>query len=71
MEISRDEMQVEIDIDDKLLQRAMEAIGTVSMAHAIEEGLRLLIQRKHIDQILELEGQAPWSGSIEEMRRDD
>jgi Arc/MetJ family transcription regulator len=63
-------MRTNIQIDDDLMKKAMKAAGTTTKKQTVEEGLRLLIRRKQLDRILDLEGQTPWTGDLNAMRRD-
>lgn len=63
-------MRTNITIDDDLMKKAMKAAGTSTKKETVEQGLRLLIRRKQMDRILDLEGKAPWVGDLEAMRRD-
>lgn len=51
------------------MKKAMKAAGTSTKKQTVEEGLHLLIRRKQMEQILDLEGQAPWDGDLNAMRR--
>ena len=58
-------MRTNIDIDDELMARAMEAGGFKTKREAVEEGLRLLARRKVYEGLLALRGQLQWDDSDE------
>jgi Arc/MetJ family transcription regulator len=62
-------MRTNIEIDDKLLARAMKASGHSTKRATVEAGLRLLVelreQRKALDALRGL----GWEGDLDEMRR--
>jgi Arc/MetJ family transcription regulator len=62
-------MRTNIDIDDELLARAMEAAGTTTKKATVEEALRRLIQNlERRNAIAELRG-IGWEGDLDEMRQ--
>jgi Arc/MetJ family transcription regulator len=62
-------MRTNIEIDDKLLHRAMEASGTTTKRAAVEAALRLTVQMKKQEAIKELFGKVQWDGDLNEMRQ--
>lgn len=62
-------MRTNIVIDDELMADAMEACGCDTKKVAVEEGLRLLVQRARQQQIRGLRGQVRWEGNLDEMRK--
>jgi len=58
-------MRTNIDIDDELMARAMEAGGFKTKREAVEEGLRLLARRKVYEGLLALRGKLHWDDSDE------
>ena len=58
-------MRTNIEIDDKLMQAAMEAGGHKTKREAVEAGLRLLARRKVYDGLLALRGKLQWDDSDE------
>jgi len=58
-------MRTNIDIDDQLMARAMDAGGFKTKKDAVEEGLRLLARRKIYDGLLALQGKLQWDDSDE------
>lgn len=64
-------MRTNIEIDDSLMKKAMKAAGTRTKKETVEEGLHLLIRRKRMQSLLELEGKVRWEGDLDELRRDE
>lgn len=64
-------MRTNIDIDDDLLEAAMEALGTNTKKSTIEAALELAIRRHKLRKVLELPGTVTWEGDLAEWRRDD
>lgn len=64
-------MRTNIEIDDGLMKKAMKAAGTSTKKETVEEGLRLLIRRKQMRNLLDLEGRVRWDGDLDAMRRDE
>ncbi len=56
-------MRTNIDIDDKLMQAAMEAGGFKTKREAVEEGLRMIKRRKAYDALLAAYGTLHWDDS--------
>lgn len=63
-------MRTNIVIDDDLMDEAMKASGMKTKKDTVEEGLRLLVQRKNQEQIKNLKGKLTWEGNLEQMRTD-
>jgi Arc/MetJ family transcription regulator len=61
-------MRTNIDIDDRLMQRAMRSSGARTKRAAVEEGLRLLIQTKRQASIRRLRGKVAWQGDVNSSR---
>ena len=61
-------MRTNIVIDDKLMADALRATGLNTKKEAVEEGLRLLIQRNKQQAIRKLRGKLTWEGDLDEMR---
>lgn len=63
-------MRTNIDLDDALLEEAMEATGLSTKKATVEEALRTLV-RLHRQKmaITNLEGLG-WEGDLDEMRED-
>lgn len=63
-------MRTNIEIDDDLMCAAMNATGFKTKRETVEEGLRLLAQRKAQTSALEKLWGIGWDGDLDEMRRD-
>jgi Arc/MetJ family transcription regulator len=63
-------MRTNIDIDDELMQEAMEVSGLSTKRQTVEAGLRLLVQIKRQQRIRRYRGKLRWEGDLERMRRD-
>lgn len=63
-------MRTNIDIDDTLMNEAMEASGAATKKAAVEKGLELLVQVKKQNGLRELRGKLEWEGDLAEMRTD-
>jgi len=62
-------MRTNIDIDDELLTKAMEAAGTSTKKATVEEALRQLVENHRGRQaIANLRGLG-WEGDLHEMRQ--
>ena len=61
-------MRTNIVIDDKLMNDALKATGCKTKKEAVEQGLKLLIQRNKQRSIRELRGKLKWEGDLNEMR---
>ena len=55
-------------IDDVLMSNALKASGLKTKKDAVEEGLRLLVQRNAQREIRKLRGQINWDGDLSQMR---
>lgn len=64
-------MRTNIVIDDKLMDEALKVSRLKTKKDAVEEGLKLLIQRKKQESIKDLRGKLNWKGDLEDMRTDD
>jgi Arc/MetJ family transcription regulator len=63
-------MRTNIVIDDELMDEALKLSRLKTKKDAVEEGLKLLVQRKKQERIKELRGKLHWSGDLEDMRSD-
>lgn len=61
-------MRTNIVIDDALMSNALKASGLKTKKDAVEEGLRLLVQRNAQREIRKLRGQINWDGDLSQMR---
>jgi Arc/MetJ family transcription regulator len=64
-------MRTNIVIDDELMDEALRVSRLKTKKDAVEEGLKLLVQRKKQEHIKELRGKLHWKGDLEKMRRDE
>jgi len=62
-------MRTNIDIDDRLMRRAMRASGTRTKKATVEAGLRLLADTRAQTAIRRLKGKVRWEGDLDESRR--
>jgi Arc/MetJ family transcription regulator len=58
-------------IDDDLMDEALKVSRLKTKKDAVEEGLKLLVQRKKQENIKELRGKLHWTGNLDDMRTDD
>lgn len=63
-------MRTNIVIDDDLMDEALKVSGLKTKKDAVNEGLKLLVQRKKQEQIKDLRGKLHWKGDLEVMRSD-
>jgi Arc/MetJ family transcription regulator len=63
-------MRTNIDIDDKLMDRAMKSSGAPTKKAAVEEALKLLVRTHAQSGMRKYWGKVKWEGNIEESRRD-
>ena len=61
-------MRTNIDIDDRLMQRAMRSSRSRTKRAAVEAGLRLLIQTRGQTSIRRLRGKVRWDGNLNKSR---
>jgi Arc/MetJ family transcription regulator len=62
-------MRTNIEIDDKLMSRALALSGKSTKKAVVEEALRLAVQLKRQVGIRELWGKVKWEGNLDEMRQ--
>jgi Arc/MetJ family transcription regulator len=62
-------MRTNIDIDDELMETALRESGLRTKRAAVQEGLRLLIERHRRMKLIDAFGKYPWEGDLAEMRR--
>jgi Arc/MetJ family transcription regulator len=67
--MGRRPMRTNIEIDDKLMQGAMEAAGTSTKKATVEAGLRMLIAAGAQAGMRELRGRVKWEGNLDVSRR--
>jgi len=63
-------MRTNIVIDDDLMDEALKVSHLKTKKDAVEEGLKLLVQRKKQENIKDLRGKLKWKGDLEDMRTD-
>ena len=61
-------MRTNIVIDDQLMAEALKASGYKTKKEAVEQGLKLLVQRSKQQEIRQLRGRVKWEGDLNEMR---
>jgi Arc/MetJ family transcription regulator len=61
-------MRTNIDIDDRLMRRAMKSSGARTKRAAVEAGLRLLVQTRAQANIRRLRGKIRWEGDLHKSR---
>jgi|GEM_PF-245181 Arc/MetJ family transcription regulator len=61
-------MRTNIEIDDKMMSRAMALSGKPTKKAVVEEALRLTVQLKRQEGIKQLFGKVRWEGNLDEMR---
>jgi len=61
-------VRTNIVIDDQLMNEALKASGYETKKEAVEQGLKLLVQRSKQQQIRNLRGKIKWEGDLDEMR---
>lgn len=61
-------MRTNIDIDDRLMRRAMKSSGARTKKAAVEAALRLLADTYAQGSIRRLRGKIHWEGNLEESR---
>lgn len=64
-------MRTNIVIDDDLMDKAMQTSGAATKKEAVEQGLRLLIQKSSQSELREIRGVYRWEGNLDEMRRNE
>ena len=63
-------MRTNIVIDDELMDEALRVSQFKTKKDAVEEGLRLLVQRKKQENVKNLRGKLRWRGDLEQLRTD-
>jgi Arc/MetJ family transcription regulator len=62
-------VRTNIEIDDKLMERALKATGLSSKRAVVEEGLRLLVKLRGQARLRESFGKYPMDNDLEESRQ--
>ena len=65
----QNDMRTNIIIDDNLMQQTLQATGIKTKKEAVEQGLKLLLQKAQQQQIRKLRGKLNWEGDLAEMRK--
>lgn len=63
-------MRANIEINDRLLSRAMRISGACTKREVVEAGLRLLVQTHSQATIRKYRGKVEWEGDLNELRKD-
>jgi Arc/MetJ family transcription regulator len=63
-------MRTNIEIDEKLMEKAMKITGHSTKKATVEAGLKLIIALNHQEKIKNLKGKLKWEGDLEQMRLD-
>jgi Arc/MetJ family transcription regulator len=61
-------MRTNIEIDDKLMARAMELTGLRTKRAVVDAALRELVEYRSRQKLLEAAGKYPWEGDLDRMR---
>lgn len=61
-------MRTNIDIDDRLMKKAMRSSGARTKRATVEAGLRLLVQVRRQAGIRRLRGKIRWDGDLNHSR---
>lgn len=64
-------MRTNVVIDDDLMDEALKVSRLKTKKDAVDEGLKLLVQRKKQENIKDLRGKLYWKGDLEDMRTDE
>lgn len=62
-------MRTNINIDDQLIEQTMQVTGIKTKKEAVEQGLKLLLQKSQQQQIRKLRGKLNWEGNLDDMRQ--
>lgn len=57
-----------VDLDEKLLKRAMKLSGETRKVAVVNLGLKVLVEHLQQQQILKSIGKVHWEGDLDEMR---
>ena len=61
-------MRTNIIIDDNLMQQTLQATGIKTKKEAVEQGLKLLLQKSQQQKIRDLRSKLHWEDDLVEMR---
>jgi Arc/MetJ family transcription regulator len=62
-------MRTNIDIDDKLMEQAMQSTGATTKKAVVEEALRMLVRTRSQAAIRDLFGTVEWEGDLKRSRQ--
>ena len=62
-------MRTNIEIDDDLIEQAMQKSGALTKKAAVETALRLLVQTHSQVSIRKLRGNVQWKGNLSQSRQ--
>lgn len=62
-------MRTNIIIDDNLMQQTLQATGIKTKKEAVEQGLKLLLQKSQQQKIRDLRSKLHWEDDLVEMRK--
>ena len=62
------EMRTNIEIDDRLMEKAQRLSGFRTKRAVVEAGLQILIRLKEQEEILGLAGKVHWQGDLDQCR---
>jgi Arc/MetJ family transcription regulator len=63
-------VRTNIDIDDDLMEAALQAALRKTKKATVEEALRLFVRTRAQGRLRELRGKLHWEGSLEDLRDD-
>lgn len=63
-------MRTNIEIDDELMERILQTGEFKTKKEAVNEGLKLLLDRINQQKIRDYRGKLTWSGDLNAMRTD-
>jgi Arc/MetJ family transcription regulator len=63
-------MRTNIEMDDRLVEKAMRSTGAPTKKAVVEAGLRLLVETHSQASIRQLRGKVKWDGDLEKSRLD-
>ena len=61
-------MRTNIEIDDMLMEKAIQATGAKTKRATVEAALQLLVRLKEQEKVRELRGIAKWEGDLKQSR---
>jgi Arc/MetJ family transcription regulator len=61
-------MRTNIEIDDKLMKKALRATGAKTKKAAVEAALRLAVKMRQQESVRDLWGIAEWEGDLKQLR---